>query len=56
MTAREKTPFSPDVERVALRLGGGYVAHDVGTTSAEAAVAAGAVAITYLADRLPART
>lgn len=38
------------------RHGGGYVAHDVGTTSAEAAVAAGAVAITYLAGHLPSRT
>jgi hypothetical protein len=37
------------------RHGSGYVSHDVGTTSAEAAVAAGAVAITYLAGHLPAR-
>ncbi|HSS42462.1 MAG TPA: hypothetical protein VLK37_07905 [Solirubrobacterales bacterium] len=35
------------------RHGGGYVAHSVSTATAEAAVAASAVAITYLANQLP---
>jgi hypothetical protein len=35
------------------RHGGGYVAHAVSTATAEAAVAASAVAITYLASQLP---